>query len=287
MLTCSIEDQGESGKWHNTLVAYAESLQKSDAIANQDKEEEPVVNDISYQSLTLFMHLKEIQKPKSKRGKGKSTTTQGKKEPVEVQKSKPQKDKGKSKAATKEEDKGPSTSTAKVAKKSQGKKNPRIMVMSRKMIVKKTNLLKPNIKIPEKTDIQRMFENFQNDFADMTLGYGLMSVLDNSDNGRGPTLIRHSINQHDINLDFMERTFKPKIRIIGLQNAITVNTIIMGVEKSWIESSNLKPLEDGLYTNRVSDTVRMQALVQYQQARNELAKKHTDQILVNSLKNAK
>ncbi|KAF8124468.1 hypothetical protein EV363DRAFT_1081433, partial [Boletus edulis] len=170
------------------------------------------------------------------------------------------------------------------------------------------------IKIPQKTDIQRMFEEFQNDFADMTLGYGLMSVLDDSDNGRGPTLIRRSINQRDINLDFMEKTFKPNIRNVGLQNAIAANAIIVGVEKSWIKSSSLKPLEDGLYTNRVewvapkageperemilyngnhrcyymkNDAVRMQALVQYQQACNELAKKPTDQILVNSLKNAK
>ncbi|KAF8432552.1 hypothetical protein L210DRAFT_3507426 [Boletus edulis BED1] len=121
---------------------------------------------------------------------------------VEVQKSKPQKDLGKSKTATKtqtntqssdkdkmrdeaedhksdyetvaidrnlqEEHKGPSTSTAKVAKKNQEKKN------------------KPNIRIPKKTDIQMMFEVFHNDFADMTLGYGLMSVLDDSDNGCGP-----------------------------------------------------------------------------------------------------
>ncbi|KAF8451054.1 hypothetical protein L210DRAFT_3640063 [Boletus edulis BED1] len=76
-----------------------------------------------------------------------------------------------------EEHKGPSTSTAKVAKKNQEKKN---------MIVKKTDLLKPNIRIPKKTDIQMMFEVFQNDFADMTLEYGLMSVLDDSNNGCGP-----------------------------------------------------------------------------------------------------
>ncbi|KAF8134828.1 hypothetical protein EV363DRAFT_1159778 [Boletus edulis] len=106
----------------------------------------------------------------------------------------------------------------------------------------------------------------------------------------------------------MERTFKSNIRIVGLQNTIAANTIIVRVEKSWIKSSSLKPLEDGLYTNRVewvskrrqtgnkmilyngnhhcyymqSDTIHMQALVQYQQARNELAKKHTDQILVES-----
>ncbi|KAF8134829.1 hypothetical protein EV363DRAFT_1294611 [Boletus edulis] len=77
------------------------------------------------------------------------------------------------------------------------------------------------------------------------------SQHNDSDNGRGPTLVCHSINQCDINLDFMERTFKSNIRIVGLQNTIAANTIIVRVEKSWIKSSSLKPLEDGLYTNRV------------------------------------
>ncbi|KAG6369940.1 hypothetical protein JVT61DRAFT_13325 [Boletus reticuloceps] len=57
-----------------------------------------------------------------------------------------------------------------------------------------------------------MFKGVQKDIASMTLGYALMSVLDNSDNGWGPTLLCRTINQWDIDLKFMEKSLKLNIR---------------------------------------------------------------------------
>ncbi|KAG6369778.1 hypothetical protein JVT61DRAFT_13538 [Boletus reticuloceps] len=54
-----------------------------------------------------------------------------------------------------DEDKGLSTSTGKVAKKSKGKKNI-------------SGPHKPNIIMPGKSNIQQMFEDFQNDFSNVT-----------------------------------------------------------------------------------------------------------------------
>lgn len=159
-----------------------------------------------------------------------------------------------------------------------------------------------------------MHEDIQKDLARMTLGYGLMCVLDDTDNHQGPTLVRRSINKRDINLEFMEKVFMPEVKRVGLQNTIAVNAILVGVEKNWIDMDSLQPIHDGVYTNRAKwtesgseeperkstlfngnhrchlmrqDVPRMQAYTQYHNAIKELAKNPQSPVLVRSLKEAK
>lgn len=89
--------------------------------------------------------------------------------------------------------------------------------------------------------------------AKATLGYALMTVMDEDDLGCGPHMERQKINIRDIDYTFMKQ-FVKGIKEHGLQNRIAANAIHLGVHKVDIDLTSLCPLQEGLYTNLVKWT---------------------------------
>lgn len=113
------------------------------------------------------------------------------------------------------------------------------------------------IKDMEKSDVQMIYEDVQKQVDEITLGYALMSIVTDDDLGRGPMMVRQSINKRNIDLDFMEKEFVPNVNNQGLKNRVIENAIIVGVKKEWLQESCLVPMKQGLYHNHVQWTTPM------------------------------
>ncbi|KAF8417618.1 hypothetical protein L210DRAFT_3656031 [Boletus edulis BED1] len=131
---------------------------------------------------------------------------------------------------------------------------PKVTIKKTKRLTKKKIVLhETTIQAPDKTPIQQIFEDLLKEVETMTLGYALMSLVDDTDLGRGPSLISRTINKRPINKLFI-KDFKAKAEEFGLHNKTAENAIIVGVLPAWLEETSLENIHGGLYTNRVKWT---------------------------------
>lgn len=80
-----------------------------------------------------------------------------------------------------------------------------------------------------------------------------MTVMDDNDLERGPTMIRQSINLRNIDNKFMA-TFIKGIDQHGLHNTVIQNALDIGVHKDDIVLDSLKPAQIEVYDNHVKWT---------------------------------
>lgn len=83
-----------------------------------------------------------------------------------------------------------------------------------------------------------------------SLGYALMTVMDDDDLGRGPKMERQTINLRDIDENFM-RSFIRGVNEQGLQNRYMNNAIDIGVRRKDIDVTSLRSEKQGEYNNHV------------------------------------
>ena len=95
-----------------------------------------------------------------------------------------------------------------------------------------------------------MLERIQAYIKTATLGYALMTVMDEDDLGRGPRMAQQLVNLRDIDNNFM-RVFIEGVEEHGLQNRLMENAMDIGIFKADINPASLKPAKTGIYTNRV------------------------------------
>ena len=100
-------------------------------------------------------------------------------------------------------------------------------------------------------DIQSITENIHQELKDATLGYALMTFLDENNLGSGPRMVTQSINPRAINLRYT-KSFKRSVTQKGLQNKKVENAIILGVEKGWLDTTSLQPMHEGVDMNMVA-----------------------------------
>ncbi|KAG6381453.1 hypothetical protein JVT61DRAFT_22 [Boletus reticuloceps] len=98
-----------------------------------------------------------------------------------------------------------------------------------------------------------MFEELLKEMDVMTLGYTLMSLVDDTDLGSGPSLVSCTINKRSISKVFIEE-FKAKAEECGLHDKAVDNAIIVGILPEWIEDISLEKIHGGSYTNHVKWT---------------------------------
>ena len=102
----------------------------------------------------------------------------------------------------------------------------------------------------EKPEVQDLLDSVDGHIRCATLGYGLMTVMDENDLGRGPIIERQIINLRNIDDDFMDMLVSG-VHEHGLQNWVVENAIVIGIHRSDIDLCSLEPMKAGLYTNRV------------------------------------
>jgi hypothetical protein len=102
----------------------------------------------------------------------------------------------------------------------------------------------------KRKDIQEFVEEVQTSLKDATLGYALMTLLDESDLGTGPRLTTQTINPRAIDLKYA-KSFKRSVAQKGLQNKKVENAIVVGVRKEWVDMTSLQPMHEGIYSNMV------------------------------------
>ncbi|KAG9308378.1 hypothetical protein JVU11DRAFT_11968 [Chiua virens] len=102
----------------------------------------------------------------------------------------------------------------------------------------------------KKKDLEQMIEQIHLDLKDATLGYALMTFLDDNDLGQGPTMVKQTINPRKIDLKYC-KNFSRSIKNKGLQNRKVENAIVVGVKKGWLKTSSLTGMHEGIYTNQV------------------------------------
>lgn len=95
-----------------------------------------------------------------------------------------------------------------------------------------------------------MIEEIETSIETATMGFALMNVMDDCDLKRGPTTTAQAINIRPID-DAYLKTFAANTKKQGLKNRTSDNAIIIGVDRSFVDPTSLKPIQLGLYDNHV------------------------------------
>ncbi|KAI6046283.1 hypothetical protein EDC04DRAFT_2598103 [Pisolithus marmoratus] len=106
------------------------------------------------------------------------------------------------------------------------------------------------IKEVKKTSVQEFVEHIQGVINKATLGYALMTVMDDNDLGTGPTIQHHQVNLCPIDPTFLEE-FTKGVADHGLHNTWKEHAMDVDVHRRDIDMSSLQPAKDMPYSNRV------------------------------------
>ncbi|KAI6096773.1 hypothetical protein F5141DRAFT_1220559 [Pisolithus sp. B1] len=106
------------------------------------------------------------------------------------------------------------------------------------------------IKEVKKTPVQEMIDHIKGLVNQATLGYALMTVMDDNDLGTGPMMQRQQINLRGIDKAFMA-DFLKGMEVHGLQNRFLEHALDLAVHKADIDISSLQPAHSTEYTNSV------------------------------------
>ncbi|KAG6369277.1 hypothetical protein JVT61DRAFT_15524 [Boletus reticuloceps] len=106
------------------------------------------------------------------------------------------------------------------------------------------------VEMVETKEVQEMLERIDSEIRGATLGYALMTVMDEDDMGREPKMERQMVNLCNIDDSFM-RSFIKGVEENGLRNKIVENALDVGIVKVDVNLDSLQPMKTGLYTNRV------------------------------------
>lgn len=106
------------------------------------------------------------------------------------------------------------------------------------------------IKGVKKTPVQEMIDHIKGLVNQATLGYALMTVMDDNDLGTGPMMQRQQINLRGIDKSFMAEFLKG-VEVHGLQNRFLEHALDLAVHKADIDISSLQPAQSTEYNNSV------------------------------------
>lgn len=107
----------------------------------------------------------------------------------------------------------------------------------------------PTVKNVASRAVQTLVDHIKALVEEATLGYGLITVMDETDLGRGPMMKRMEVNLRDIDDEFMEEFIKGVERH-GLQNRMLENAMDLGVSKKDIDVTSLIAAQSTPFTNR-------------------------------------
>ena len=102
----------------------------------------------------------------------------------------------------------------------------------------------------QRPEVQEMLETIDDQIRRVTIGYALMTVMDEDDLGRGPRMQRQCVNLRNINETFIQ-TFVEGVEEHGLQNKVVENAMDVGVFEADIDVLSVDPARASIYTNRV------------------------------------
>ncbi|KAI6012016.1 hypothetical protein PISMIDRAFT_11647 [Pisolithus microcarpus 441] len=89
------------------------------------------------------------------------------------------------------------------------------------------------------TPVQELVDRIDRHVAQATLGYALMTVMDNSDLGRGPRLERQQVNLRNIDAKFMA-SFVKGVEEHGLKNRSLENALDIGIKREAVDLDSLR-----------------------------------------------
>ncbi|KAI5986056.1 hypothetical protein EDC04DRAFT_2999858 [Pisolithus marmoratus] len=140
------------------------------------------------------------------------------------------------------------SSKAKGKKKATGKDGEGEISGAKKRVTEKK--MTHAIKEVKKTSIQEFMEHIWGVVNKATLGYALMTVMDDNDLGTGPTIQHHQVNIWPIDPAFLEE-FAKGVSEHGLHNTWQEHAMDVGVHRRDIDMASLEPAKDTPYSNRV------------------------------------
>ena len=106
------------------------------------------------------------------------------------------------------------------------------------------------VKSVERGAVQDFVEHITSLVEEATLGFALVTVMDENDLGRGPMMKRREVNLRDIDEDFMDE-FIAGVDRHGLQNTLLANAMDVGVHKEDVDLDSLLPAQSTAFTNHV------------------------------------
>ncbi|KAI5990268.1 hypothetical protein EDD15DRAFT_2198248, partial [Pisolithus albus] len=100
--------------------------------------------------------------------------------------------------------------------------------------------------------IQEFVDRINSHVARATLGYGLMTVMDNNDLGRGPQVERQQVNLRNVDSKFMT-AFIQGVKDHGLRNRYIENALDIGIDRNVVDIGSLRGGQSLMeaYTNNV------------------------------------
>ncbi|KAI6019569.1 hypothetical protein EDC04DRAFT_2901766 [Pisolithus marmoratus] len=140
------------------------------------------------------------------------------------------------------------SSKAKGKKKATGKDGEGEISGAKKRVTEKK--MTHAIKEVKKTSIQEFMEHIWGVINKATLGYALMTVMDDNDLGTGPTIQCCQVNIRPIDPAFLEE-FAKGVSEHGLHNTWQEHAMDVGVHRRDIDLASLQPAKDTPYSNRV------------------------------------
>ncbi|KAH0836373.1 hypothetical protein J3R83DRAFT_7949 [Lanmaoa asiatica] len=108
----------------------------------------------------------------------------------------------------------------------------------------------PTVKEIIRTPVQDLFERVRASTTKATLDYALMTVMDENDMDRGPTMNCQQVNLRNVDSTFM-RLFIRGIKEHGLQNKVIQNALNLDVHAEDIDISSLRAAQNEAYNNNV------------------------------------
>ncbi|KAI6043267.1 hypothetical protein EDC04DRAFT_2959099 [Pisolithus marmoratus] len=140
------------------------------------------------------------------------------------------------------------SSKAKGKKKATGKDGEGEISGAKKRVTEKK--MTHAIKEVKKTSIQEFMEHIWGVINKATLGYALMTVMDDNGLGTGPTIQCCQVNIQPIDPAFLEE-FAKGVSEHGLHNTWQEHAMDVGVHRRDIDLASLQPAKDTPYSNRV------------------------------------
>jgi len=98
-----------------------------------------------------------------------------------------------------------------------------------------------------------MIEEIEMGIQQATMGYALMNVMDDCDLNRGPKTIAQAINIRTIDNAYL-KSFAANTKKQGLRNCTSEHAILIGVKRSFIDHTSLRPIQLNAYDNHVKWT---------------------------------
>lgn len=109
-------------------------------------------------------------------------------------------------------------------------------------------LQKTMLKASTKTDVQMLFKEIQGQIENMTLGYGLMNLVEDNSLDWKPLMVAYSINPRPVNHTFI-KDFQTKVDKHSLQNKNAEYALIIGIHQGWVVEGSLQGIQGGIYRN--------------------------------------